>query len=1659
MTSIFKILLLCTLMIYKVNCVLTVDYENNELYNCVNRVIETIFKEEETIIFSISDSDNFVFSNTIANPRLIFSEKNLIKDESEVGFRIGMVLYVDGLENSKRIERIWYATLVINNISPNVKWFIITPRPDIASYFKQLWLRDVLHIVVLQYNLNSTERFLRIFTANPQAIPNKCGTVLNLVNNQTCDSNLVVEYPKPLRKYTNCTFKIMTSTELRKDKKQNNHTVKIIHNFLIKQISSQLDSNYARYSKTDRSMIISLTILRYEDTGILSSIIFYSAKAMWAVPKPKLIPLIKVIGIIFNKTVWTTIVLSFIVTATIWWLIVKYAKKYVKDKCSFTMILLNTWELTLFGCVNRIPVLWATRLLVISYIICFIHIQAVFNSKIVEVLTVPQYEHGIQNLEDLLDSGLEILVHPNVKYLVFVNSSNDGDVRYNKALQLLSELEYVEEITEVLSECIINSKCAAFFTGEEPYLNDEVLGISNIINDNALTGNFDAIVSYPGGSYISLSVNTIVEALVESGIMNNFIKKLEKTKFEFESEKPLTFDNLYAVFIFLVYIHPLIRKGNDKMAPIFKLLFLFPLIICKINCVLKIEDENNDLYNCVYRAIEKIFNEEETILFSMAASDNFTFSNTIANPRLIFSEKNLLKDKSEVGFRMGIVLFVDAVENTKRIESIWFARLVIHNITPNVKWFIITPRPNIASYFIQLWSREVLHIVVLQYNSNSLPLFTADPQAIPNKCGTTLNVVNNQTCDSNIVVEFPKPLRKYTNCTFKIMTSTELMKDRKQNNHTIKNIYKFLVKQISSQLNSNNAPYSFRDRNMIIAVTILRYEDYGIVSSSIFYSAKAMWAVPKPKQIPLIKVIGLIFDKTVWAIIILSFIATSIFWWLIVKYAKEYVKDNCTFTLIMLNTWELTLFGYTNRFPVIYATRFLVIAYIICFIHIVTVFNSKIVEVLTVPQYERGLRNLEDVLDSGLEIIVHPFVKELVFTDSILEGDVRYHKVQQLLSRSRHVEEIDEILIDCITKYQCVAFFSGEEPYLNNDVLEISNIIKDNSLTGNFDAIVSYPDASYISLTVNRIVGALVESGIMNDFIEKVKMPEFKFESDNKKPLTLDNLHAVFIFLGVEDENNELHDCVSRVTENVFNEGETLLVLTSAGGNNFFSNTIRNTRLIFTKEELYNTNVSLRFQMGIVLHMDATENSNSLDLIWTSKLVELNINAIMKWVIITPNPYIEGYFLELWEREVIYLVVLVYNSNGFLRLFTADPQAISNKCGTALNFINNHTCNSKIAEEFPKPLRKYTNCTFNIFTFADIEDNKYVVSTVNNFLLKQINNHLNSNYLYYFGQFDEVRLVVLSSFLRYVDDGFHGRTIFYSTKATWAVPKPKQIPLIEVIGVIFKISVWTAIVCSFVMTAIFWWLIVKYAEDKCSFFMILLNTWGLTLFGCVNKVPKFWASRIVVIAYIICFIHIQAVFNSKIVEVVTLPQYERGIRNLEDLSKSNLQIIVHPVVKELVFSRSNIDKDDRYNKIHQLLSDLKTDECIEKLIINCITESKCAAFFSGEEQYLKDDILQISNIIKDNSVTGNFDSVFKYLSGSYIALTWDKIVETLVESGIVDDFVKSLEIDKFKFVSTDRRTPLAVDNLYAFFIFLGIGLAISMIVFVCEVIIKHCNLF
>ncbi|KAF5279581.1 hypothetical protein FQR65_LT15378 [Abscondita terminalis] len=519
-----------------------------------------------------------------------------------------------------------------------------------------------------------------------------------------------------------------------------------------------------------------------------------------------------------------------------------------------------------------------------------------------------------------------------------------------------------------------------------------------------------------------------------------------------------------------------------------------------------------------------------------------------------------------------------------------------------------------------------------------------------------------------------------------------------------------------------------------------------------------------------------------------------------------------------------------------------------------------------------------------------------------------------------------------------------------------------------------------------------------------------------------------------DDTNTGLYKCVNRVIEQVFTDDETLLVLPSANGSYVYPNTISNPRLIFSVLPLKH---KLPFKMGIVLHVDATEKIHKrIKSMLDSSLVRFNLNANVKWIIITSNKHIRDYFLELWKETIIYFVVLLYDFNNILfQTFTGDPQAIPNNCGKSLNSINEQNCDLETIIEFPKVLRKYSNCTFTYFTYNQLKSDTQFGYVVSYFLMNLISNYLNSSFIHS-RSVGPGHYTVIVFFLRYMLNT-PTTPIFYTSKAEWVVPNPKKIPLIEVIKVMFDKTVWIVILCSFFIIAIVWQIIVKYNNGQSDFTLLLLRVWEATIYGSVNSALVFWNIRFLIICYIVYCVHIQAVFNSKIVEILTTPQYERGIRTVEELSESNIRIFVNNSTKRYLFHPEDLNDNPRLQKIYKLLHGIEPDEFVE-VFFNCIKNGDCVAFISREEEYLNNTFFEIAPTIQDNSVSAALDYVWGFLPRSYIFLTLNKIVYILIENGIVDDFVKNkMDARKFKIDSSHKgeAVALTIDHIYIIFMF------------------------
>ncbi|KAF5272398.1 hypothetical protein FQR65_LT17410 [Abscondita terminalis] len=519
MTNILKFLLLCQLIILECNCKIKFEEQNisHELDECISRVTETLFEEDDSLFVLSSVNESFVLPNNVRNTRLLFSIDKKVYFTKTIYFKLGIVFHVDSIKdfNVQVVRFLFNSPLFYLSANPNVKWLIITSWQDFSKLFLDYWLNEIMNMVILVYNSNKNDTSLRLYTANPQAIPNRCGKALNMINEQNCKSKFTFEFPQALRKYTDCSITL----EILKRQGHKKHVADIKAQFFANLIISRLNPSPTVRSEGN-GFFINFDLMKNVEYYDSTSPLVYSGTAIWFVPKPRLISTVKVITAIFQKILWIFILFFFFITALVWWLIVKLKSKCIDSKHGFTLILLDMWGATLFGSVYKLPTIRALRFLVISYILYCIHIQALFTSKLLQSLTVPQYERAIKNVDDVSHSNLQVFASTQLKEAYYCNKNDSLYKEICRSLMSVAGLTYDD-----VCNCIKKYECVALYAGYEVYLSNSIFGFSQTFKDNSFTGSLHYTFNSLKWSYFTATIRKMTYMLLESGITNDFGKR------------------------------------------------------------------------------------------------------------------------------------------------------------------------------------------------------------------------------------------------------------------------------------------------------------------------------------------------------------------------------------------------------------------------------------------------------------------------------------------------------------------------------------------------------------------------------------------------------------------------------------------------------------------------------------------------------------------------------------------------------------------------------------------------------------------------------------------------------------------------------------------------------------------------------------------------------------------------------------------------------------------------------------------------------------------------------------------------------------------------------------------------------------------------------
>ncbi|KAF5301308.1 hypothetical protein FQR65_LT08927 [Abscondita terminalis] len=481
-------------------------------------------------------------------------------------------------------------------------------------------------------------------------------------------------------------------------------------------------------------------------------------------------------------------------------------------------------------------------------------------------------------------------------------------------------------------------------------------------------------------------------------------------------------------------------------------------------------------------------------------------------------------------------------------------------------------------------------------------------------------------------------------------------------------------------------------------------------------------------------------------------------------------------------------------------------------------------------------------------------------------------------------------------------------------------------------------------------------------------------------------------------ENNELKLCVDDLIRNNFDQHKTLLYLKMNNDSTTLVGESNHPNVIFKLRQNVMFGRVVKYKPIVIMHLNMFTIDIIMQILLKSELLSIYNYYNSKYVIVTTTPNIHLIFAYFWKKGIVNLVIIAYSKMQHtydINIYTSDPQAAGNQCGKKVAVIQKQKCNSKIRIQFPKLLRKFSYC--NVLFFRRPEKN-FSLSKLKSvdIVVDQLTQHLNASLTVSDDQIRMSKFFVIASVLNHFYPSKESSVIAYDD-FVWTVPHRKN--------------------CN-----------------PSKFYKLFSKT------ACVYSV------------------HIQTAFTSNLINILTLPQYEKPIGSLEELLNRNISIYVTMNYYTPYFNE-DWPEDILYTKIQKKIL-LYGDKLFETFI-NDMNTYVNKSFFSTRDEVALLELRLKTRIytIVDNRITTSRKITLKCERDSYFADTLLKLIDLFIEVGLHDHLIKNINFERNLYaVSSSARIleeniVLNLKHLTFPFVFWVVGVILAMFVFIVETVI------
>ncbi|KAF5307024.1 hypothetical protein FQR65_LT07167 [Abscondita terminalis] len=485
----------------------------HQLQFCVTQVISQIFDESSTVVNSFIDH-NMISSTINELSHIEVNMSNEIKGVYDK-YATNYILQAKTMNMINfSIENILNGYLHNWHQSNKRRFIIITEEKNIPEIFNLMWQVFIIDLVVVYYD-DTIEKFIT-YTSNPFFTENKCGDKANKIQKQECGSGTVIIFPEIIKNYDKCSFiyGVLDIEDFRNNISPLISSIKLtlreIRNILnitihFKELVTG-EHDYIKY-QTRHYFTSSYVELSWDS---MTNVFFYD-DLLWFGTKAE--KHLNTFFAPFSIKTWILIFTVFALILLIWWqglLLQKvHAHKLQKFFESFSQI-----TSLLFGvALPVIPKLNYIKFIILFYLLYIIHIQTAYTSDMINNLVVPQYEHNINNIQDLAKSDIPIFIHSE-EHDNYFNEDVDNFDLYNKIFKKLIVIKDMDDIK--------NYSFKKFFLFLPKYMHklktlSKTQKITNQFVSNDISGSYKIAFMMMRGNYLVPSMNRVIAFLHEFG--------------------------------------------------------------------------------------------------------------------------------------------------------------------------------------------------------------------------------------------------------------------------------------------------------------------------------------------------------------------------------------------------------------------------------------------------------------------------------------------------------------------------------------------------------------------------------------------------------------------------------------------------------------------------------------------------------------------------------------------------------------------------------------------------------------------------------------------------------------------------------------------------------------------------------------------------------------------------------------------------------------------------------------------------------------------------------------------------------------------------------------------------------------------------------------